>query len=144
LVSLDVHQYHHRGLHDVMRHKSKRVSKKIPLPQEARDFLERYLATRTQHANVPLFTSRYGKRLAAQDVGRICLRLLKQASAYLSEDEKFRFTPHMLRHIFLKRVADKHGIHFAQQMSGNVSIKEVFRYVKPSQAEIDRTVEELF
>jgi integrase/recombinase XerD len=50
----------------------------------------------------------------------------------------------MLRHTFLKQVTDKHGVHFAQQMSGNVSIREIFRYAKPSQQEMDETVEELF
>jgi integrase/recombinase XerD len=144
LVSLNVYQYHHRGLHDVMRHKSKRVSKKVPLPQEARDLLDRYLKTRNAQPDDPLFVSRYGNRLATKDVYRLCQRLVQQASTYLSAEEKFRFTPHMLRHTFLKRVADKHGIHFAQRMSGNVSIKEVFRYIKPSQQEIDQTVEELF
>lgn len=32
LVSLNIEQYHHRGLHQVLRHKNKRVSHKIPLP----------------------------------------------------------------------------------------------------------------
>ena len=33
--------------------------------------------------------------------------------AFLPEHEKFEFTPHQLRHIFLKKVTDKHGVHFA-------------------------------
>jgi integrase/recombinase XerD len=145
LVSLNRDQYNHRSLHDVLRNKNKRVSKKIPLSAEASEFLERYLKTRSDVKDEePLFISRYGKRLATQDVRRICLRLLNQATAFLSEEEKFKFTPHMLRHTFLKRVTDKHGVHFAQQMSGNVSIREIFRYAKPSQQEIDQAVEELF
>jgi integrase/recombinase XerD len=55
-----------------------------------------------------------------------------------------RFTPHKQRHTFLKKAADKHGLHFAHEASGNVSIKEIFRYAKPSQDEIDEAVEELF
>jgi len=148
LVALNVEQYHHKGLHMVARHKNKRVSTKVPLPSDARDFLERYLKTRKAthplEPLAPLFLSRYGNRLAAQDVRRICQRILNQASAYLTDEEKFRFTPHMLRHTFLKKVTDKHGVHFAQQMSGNISIREIFRYTKPSQAEIDETVEKLF
>ena len=50
----------------------------------------------------------------------------------------------MLRHTFLKKVTDKHGVHFAQELSGNVSIKEIFRYAKPSQDEMQSTIEELF
>lgn len=145
LVSLNIEQYHHKGLHDVHRHKNKRISKKVPLPQEAREFLERYLATRENiQPEEPLFVSRYGQRLQAQDVRRSCDRLLKQACAHLEESDKFHFTPHMLRHTFLKQVTDKHGVHFAQRVSGNVSIREIFRYAKPSQDEIDRSVEALF
>ena len=32
----------------------------------------------------------------------------------------------------------------AQRMSGNVSIREIFRYTQPHQDEIDRAVEDLF
>ncbi len=127
------------------RRKNKRISKKVPLPQDAREFLDRYLITRENASpEDPLFVSRYGNRLHTQDVRRACDRLLKQACAHLDEPEKFHFTPHKLRHTFLKKVADEHGVHFAQQMSGNISMREIFRYTKPSQAEIDQTVEELF
>jgi len=145
LVSLHAWQYHHRGFHEVPR-KGSRVSKKVPVPAEAKDALDAYLASRHQPigGDEPLFVSRYGNRLAAQDVARICERLCNQACAHLDEKEAFRLTPHMLRHTFLKRVADKHGVHTAQEMSGNVSIKEVFRYTKPSQAEMDETAEGVF
>lgn len=143
LCSLDISQYHHRGFHDVAR-KGSRVSKKVPVPAEAKDALDAYLDERGNPKVGPLFVSRYGQRLAAQDVARICERLCRQACAHLSEEEAFRLTPHMLRHTFLKRVADKHGVHTAQEMSGNVSIKEVFRYTKPSQDEMDETAEGVF
>jgi integrase/recombinase XerD len=144
LVSLNVHQYQQKGLQEVVRHKSKRVSKKVPLPQEAREFLDRYMADRQAVPDDPLFITRYGTRLKENDVYRICQRVLKQAVAYLPVEEQFRFTPHQLRHTFLKKVTDKHGLHFAHEMSGNVSVKEIFRYAKPSQAEIQETVEQLF
>ena len=44
----------------------------------------------------------------------------------------------------LTYLTDKHGVHFAQEMSGNVSIKEMFRYAKPSQEEMQSTIEALF
>lgn len=75
---------------------------------------------------------------------RICQRVLKQALAFLPDAEKFAFTPHKLRHTFLKKVTDKHGVHFAQELSGNVSIKEIFRYAKPSHEEMQTTIEALF
>lgn len=143
LVSLDVEQYHHRGFHQVPR-KGKRVTKKVPVPAEAREWLDRYLAEGRPQGKSPLLLSRRGGRLAAQDVARICGRICRQANAHVPEEEKIHLTPHMLRHTFLKRVADKHGVHVAQQMSGNISIREVFRYTKPSDAEMERTAEELF
>jgi hypothetical protein len=90
------------------------------------------------------FERRYGNRLAPQDVARVCHRLARQACAHLGEGECFHLTPHMLRHTFLKRVADLPGVHVAQQMSGNVSIKEIFRYTKPGQDEMDETAEGIY
>ena len=116
----------------------------LPVPQEARDFLDKYLAHRAPESEEPLFIGRYGERLKTLDIYRMCQRVLKQALAFLQDNEKFDFTPHKLRHTFLKKVTDKHGVHFAQEMSGNVSIKEIFRYAKPSQEEMQATIEELF
>jgi integrase/recombinase XerD len=144
VVSLNLSQYRNKGLHDVLRHKSKRVSQKIPLPQESREFLDIYLESRADESEAPLFVTRYGTRLKTLDVYRIYQRVLKQALAQMKEHEKFGFTPHKLRHTFLKKVTDKHGVHFAQELSGNVSIKEIFRYAKPSQEEMQSTIEDLF
>ena len=102
LVTIDVHQYRDKGLYDVIRHKSKRVTGKIPIPQEARLFLDQYLSSRNSTSEEPLFIGRYGARLKTLDIYRICQRVLKQALAYLPEQEKFHFTPHKLRHTFLK------------------------------------------
>ena len=144
VVSLDVRQYQQKGFSNVLRHKSKRISQKIPLSQETRDYLDKYLELRAANQEEPLFVTRYGTRLKALDVYRICQRVLKQALAFLPEQEKFEFTPHKLRHTFLKKVTDKHGVHFEQELSGNVSIKEIFRYAKPSQEEMQSTIEALF
>ncbi|QBS13543.1 site-specific integrase (plasmid) [Legionella geestiana] len=144
LVSLNMHQYHSKGLHSVVRHKSRRVSNKIPLPQDAREHLDNYLKTRETALDGALFINRAGNRINTRNIYRICQRVLKQVLALLPENERFEFTPHKLRHTFLKKVTDKHGVHFAQELSGNVSIKEIFRYAKPSQDEMQTTIEELF
>lgn len=144
LVSLNVKQYHSKGFHFVIRHKSKRITNKVPLPQEARERLDKYLDTRTTEPDEPLFINRAGNRINARNIYRICQRVLRQVSALASGNENFEFTPHKLRHTFLKKVTDKHGVHFAQELSGNVSIKEIFRYAKPSQDEMQTTIEELF
>lgn len=144
LVALDVYQYHHKGFHNTVRRKNKRVSDKVPVPQEAREWLDRYLQERNVQPEEPLFLNRYGERLTEKTVYRICQRVLKQALAYVSDNERFHFTPHKLRHTFLKRAADKHGIHYCFKASGNVSARTIFNYTQPSQDELDDAVEQLF
>ena len=95
-------------------------------------------------ATTPLFVSRFGNRLRALDVARICQRLSREASTHLPKEKQFRIAPHQLRHTFLKRCADKKGVHYAQEMSGNVSMKEVFRYTQPSDSEMEATAESVF
>jgi integrase/recombinase XerD len=143
LASLNRDQYHHRGFFDVAR-KGHRITRKVPVPTEARLWLDRYLQESRKDEPGPLFFSRTGRRITPQDIRRLCNRLSAQASAHLPEKERFRLNPHQLRHTFLKRVADKHGVHVAQKMSGNISIREIFRYTQPNQDEIDQSVEDLF
>lgn len=71
-------------------------------------------------------------------------RISNRASAQLLDREKFHLAPHMLRHSFGKRVADKHGVHTAQAMLGHVSAKEVWNYTKPSPDEMGGISENLY
>jgi integrase/recombinase XerD len=143
LSSLNLDQYHHRGLHDVKR-KGSRVSKKVSVPTEARELLDRYIDERRGREPGPLFLTRYGQRLTPLNIAHICERLAEQANVHVGAAEAMHLTPHMLRHTFLKRVADKHGVNVAQEMSGNRSIREIFRYTKPSESEVEATAESLF
>ena len=68
MVSLNVGQYRQKGLCEVLRHKSKRISQKIPLPQESRVYLDQYIETREAPEEEPLFITRYGTRLQTLDV----------------------------------------------------------------------------
>lgn len=142
LCNLNRSQYHTKGFHNVKR-KGKRVQKKIPVPQDAREKIDLYLESRTDDSDA-LFVSRYGNRIATLDVRRICTRIANQASVNSSENEKIRLHPHMLRHTFLKKVADKHGIHVAQEMSGNISPRIIFRYTKSDPDELQSISEGLF
>ncbi len=163
LVSLDLAQYYKKSFHNIRR-KGSKVTKEIVLPKEARYWLDRYLyevrlksfrkglgalvdydqakpadglgELMAMASENPMFVGRRGNRLSTKGVYHIMTRLSGQASAQLPEDEKFTVAPHMLRHTFLKRVADTQGIHVAQKLSGNVSMKEVWRYTQPSQEEI--------
>jgi integrase/recombinase XerD len=143
LAGLDVRQYHHRGFHAVPR-KGHRVTQKVPVPSDAARWLDLYIKESRGAKPGALFVSRRGTRISTQDVRRVCHRIAAQASAQVPAKERFQLNPHMLRHTFLKRVADKHGVHVAQRMSGNISIREIFRYTQPHQDEIDASVEDLF
>ena len=143
LVALDLAQYHHRGFHDVAR-KGKRMQAKVPVPAEARGHLDRYIEEKRGETPGPLFVSLAGNRLHTSSVAAICSRLAAQASVHGGADEAIKLTPHMLRHSFLKRYADKHGVHAAQAASGNVSFREIFRYTKPSPDELEEQAAGVF
>lgn len=144
LAALNVKQYYNRGFHEVKR-KGNKITKKIPLPKEAREYLEQHLASRSNILdNDPLLLSRYSNRILTRDIARICQRIARQASVHLSKEQELKLSPHMLRHTFLKRIADKHGIHVAQDLSGNISMKEIFRYTKPNYNEKLSIVEALY
>ena len=126
-----------------VKRKSNKISRKVPLPQVARERLEAYLKSRGEALGpeTPLLVSRYGNPLQPKAIYRITIHICNQANA---PGNAIRLTPHMLRHTFFKRVADKQGVHVAQEMSGNISMKEVFHFTKPSQAKIDQLTENVF
>jgi integrase/recombinase XerD len=145
LININKNQYYNAGFNNVGR-KNKIITSFVPLPSTAIKYLDDYLKTRVNQPdeiNNPLFLSKFNNRLSARNVRRICERLAKQANQYLLQ-ENFHFSPHQLRHTFLKRMTDKYGIHFAHRVSGNISVKEIFRYAKPSRDEIKQCVESLF
>jgi integrase/recombinase XerD len=144
LCGLTVGQYYDKGLHNIKR-KGRMITQKVFLPTEAREKLDAYLTTRGETTSEdPLFVSRFGNSLKELDVYRICERISNQASAQLPKEEGFKLRPHQLRHTFLKRVADKHGLNYAKKVSGNVGIREIYRYTAPSQGEVEDIIEGLY
>ena len=138
LINLDFEQYQGGNCLINVRRKGQRVSKKVPIPKDVVAHLDRYLLDECRQNDEPLFKTRWGKRLRRLDVANICKRIS------LLTPDRIKLTPHMLRHTFLKRVTDKHGVHIAQKLSGNVSVREIFRYAKPSEEESASVVDELF
>jgi integrase/recombinase XerD len=144
LCALNYSQYTGKYLSYVER-KGNKISEKVTVPAQAREFLERYLATRGNiEPDEPLFLNNNNKRITPTDVYYLCTKIKEQANMGLPEDQHCNFTPHSLRHAFLKRVADKMGIHVAQELSGNVSLKEIYRYTRPSFEETEAAVEDLY
>jgi integrase/recombinase XerD len=136
LISLNLSHYYAKGFHHIKR-KGNIFTKKVPIPDESRKYLDQYIISQKITKPNQAILSRNGVRLSTRAIRYICARISAHASLTLSNEEKFHLSPHMLRHTFLKRVADKHGVHIAQKMSGNASISQIFRYTKPSQDEID-------
>ena len=89
-------------------------------------------------------TLKQNKPISERSLREMMERISNQASAQLPDNEKFHLSPHMLRHSFGKRIADKYGIHVAQAMLGNVSTKEVYRYTRPSPEEMGGISENLY
>jgi integrase/recombinase XerD len=146
LININKDQYHHSAFHQVKR-KNNHITRVVTLPLQATTFLDSYLVTNSSGSSgldEPLFISNRKCRLSARGVIYICERLAKHAKQYLDTNQELHVSPHQLRHTFLKRITDKYGVHYAQKVSGNTSIKEIFRYAKPSQAEIESCVKTLF
>ena len=99
--------YHSKGFHHVRR-KGNIFTKKVPIPDEPRKYLDQYILSQgITQSNQAIF-SKNGVRLSTRAIRYICQRISAHASLTLPDEEKFHLSPHMLRHTFLKRVADKH------------------------------------
>ena len=69
-------------------------------------------------------------------VGRI-------TNAHLPEGEKMDVSPHVLRHTFMRRLAETKGVHYAREASSHQSDRYIWRYVKPDQQALADAIDEL-
>jgi integrase/recombinase XerD len=143
LLGLEFSQYQDKHFLNVKR-KGRKVSAKVFVPQEARDALDAYVATVRGEAAGPLFLSRSGRRLQRQNVDDALKALANQANARLPTDQKIRLSAHVLRHTMLRRAAEKNGVQFAMELSGHSSSNYIWRYIRPSDEQKERAVDELF
>jgi integrase/recombinase XerD len=147
LLSLRRDQY--TGKHFVdLRRKGKVRTAKVFLSGEAREALDDYLAENLSKKNQvcqgPLILSKSGDPLARQHVDRLLRQLARHASSKLAKEEAIRLSAHVLRHTMLRRVTEKHGVQFAMEAAGHASSKYIWRYVKPSDEQREKAMEELF
>jgi integrase/recombinase XerD len=66
-------------------------------------------------------------RLERQHVGRPPKQLAEQANNKLPNGQKISFSAHTLRHTFLRRVTERHGVQFAIEAAGHASSKYIWR-----------------
>ena len=114
----------------------------VPLHREARQVLEEWLKAR-QDDSPALFLTRTGRKLSRREAAAIIRRIAAQANAHLPEDEKIDVSPHVLRHTFLRKLAETKGVHYAREASGHQSDRYIWRYVKPDQQTLAEAVDEL-
>ncbi|HSX82681.1 MAG TPA: hypothetical protein VLQ80_29490 [Candidatus Saccharimonadia bacterium] len=64
-------------------------------------------------------------------------------NAHLPEGEKIDVSPHVLRHTFLRKLAETKGVHYARKASGHQSDRYIWRSVKPDQQTWADAIDEL-
>ncbi|MFZ0889028.1 MAG: tyrosine-type recombinase/integrase [Candidatus Binataceae bacterium] len=130
LLSLTRDQYTGRGFSRVIA-KGGRIRDSVPVKAEARHVLEEWLAQRGDLAGA-IFTTRSGAALTRTQFFKVLQRVAAQASAHLKDGERIKVSPHVLRHTFLRKLAEARGVHFAKEASGHRSDRYIWRYVKPN------------
>jgi integrase len=70
--------------------------------------------------------------------------LAAQASAKLPPEERVKFSAHVLRRTFLRKLAGKKAREFAMEAADHYSSQYIWRYLKPSEEEKAEAVEGLF
>ncbi|MGA8944125.1 MAG: tyrosine-type recombinase/integrase [Thermoactinomyces sp.] len=111
------------------------VSRKVPLPIEARFHLKRYLKEREEKGTLdlpPLFLSNYKKRISERSVQD----MLKK---------HYNIHPHMLRHTYGRElVAGGVDIASVAELMGHADINVTRRYAKPTEKELEEAVSRVF
>lgn len=143
LISLDLEQYRGKHIHNVQR-KGNKFTDRVFLSKAAKDSLDRYVKEVRGRDDGPLLQSKHGNRLAIQDVARAVERIADAANCHLPKKQHITLTPHVLRHTSLRKMAEKKGVRYAQRMAGHTSPKYIWRYVQPSEDEMEDAIEDLF
>lgn len=141
LLSLSVNQYDGKGFVKVLQ-KGNHVRKFVPLRKDAREVLDKWVAS-IDGAEGPLFPTRTGKPMSRVDFYDVLQRVAALASARLPKDQKIHVTPHVLRHTFLRKLAESKGVQYAKEASGHRSDKYIWRYVKPDEQTLAQAIDDL-
>jgi integrase/recombinase XerD len=99
--------------------KGGRVRDAVPVQREARQVLDTWLEAR-EDASPALFPTRSGRPLSRREAAAI-IRRIAAHNAHLPEAEKIEVSPHVLRHTFLRKLAETKGMQYAREASGHQS-----------------------
>ncbi len=141
LLGLDVAQYTGRAFKKVLA-KGGRIRDAVPVKADARDVLETWLAARGPTPG-PIFTTRSGARLSREQFYKALQRIADQANAHRKGADRLTVSPHVLRHTFLRKLAEEKGVHYAKEASGHRSDRYIWRYVKPNTESLADAIDSL-
>ena len=141
LLGLNREQYSGRGLTRVLT-KGGYIRDFVPVQAQARQVLEEWLAA-SGAGKGPLLTTRSGERLSRTQCFLILQRVAAQANAHLAASARITVSPHVLRHTFLRKLAEEKGVQYAKEASGHKSDRYIWRYVKPSQQSLAAAIDEM-
>jgi integrase/recombinase XerD len=141
VVNLDKDQYTGKGFSRVQI-KGGMIRDFVAVHRDARQVLDEWLKAR-QDDSPALFLTRTGRKLSRREAYGIVCRVAAQANAHLPEEEKIDVSPHVLRHTFLRKLAETKGVHYAREASGHQSDRYIWRYVKPDQQTLADAIDAL-
>lgn len=141
LLNLDREQYTGRGFKKVLV-KGGHVREFVPVQAQARQVLQEWLTTQPKQSG-PLFTTRSGQRLSRHQLFLILQRIAAQANAQRRADQRIVVSPHVLRHTFLRKLAEEKGVQYAKEASGHRSDRYIWRYVKPDRQSLADAIDEI-
>src|SRR6266851_4479141 len=131
LLNLNRSQYTGRGFQKLLA-KGGRIRDFVPVKADAREVLEEWLATRAGAPADPLFPTRTGSRLTRMQFFKALQRVADQANAHRKDGERLTVSPHVLRHTFLRKLAEGKGVQYAKEASGHRSDRYIWRSVRPN------------
>ena len=141
LLGLKREQYTGRGFQYVLINGG-RIREFVPVQNHARQVLEEWLTASGGQSGF-IFTTRTGKPVTRSQMFEILQRVAAQANAHRHDGERIDVSPHVLRHTFLRKLAEEKGVHYAKEASGHRSDRYIWRYVKPDKQSLAEAVDEL-
>jgi integrase/recombinase XerD len=141
VLQLDRDQYNGKGFVRVQV-KGGQLPDFVPVQRDARAVLDEWLKQRGDAAG-PLFPTRNGRRLSRREAAHIIQRIAGQANANRPQQEHIQVSPHVLRHTFLRKLAEEKGVHYAREASGYHSDRYIWRYVKPDRQTLAEAIDDM-
>jgi integrase/recombinase XerD len=141
LLGLRREQYTGRGFQNVLV-KGGRIREFVPVQNHARQVLDEWLGDRGDQGGF-IFTTRTGKPLTRSHMFEILQRVAAQANVHRHDGERIEVSPHVLRHTFLRKLAEEKGVHYAKEASGHRSDRYIWRYVKPDKQSLADAIDDL-